>query len=105
MPDLQQLDQRDVRALTSYMSVLDDVGLARGAEDLYVVVSDSGREYLVDIREGACKCPDHRYRDIKCAHIRRVEFAIGLREVPSSARSEAIDPDLGRHVDDVEVDA
>ena len=105
MTSADQLDQRDADALTQYLTVLDDVGLARDAPGLYVVVSESGSEYLVDAREETCSCPDHRYRDIRCKHIRRTEFATGRREIPAWVDDDAVDPDLGRHVKDVEVDA
>ena len=98
MSDAAQLDQHDVRALTQYLTVLEDLPRVDGADDLYVVVSESGSSYLVDAREGACECADHRYRDVECKHIRRVAFATGRREIPEWVDEDAIDPDLGRHV-------
>lgn len=91
------LDPRDVRALTEYLTVLGDIGRARGADDLYLVVSQSGREYLVDGRTGACECSDHRYRGVRCKHARRVEFATGERAVPAGV--DGVDERLGEHVD------
>lgn len=44
----EDVDDLDRRALTEYLTVLDDVGRARGAAELYLVVSRSGREYLAD---------------------------------------------------------
>jgi len=61
--DSDESDQRDTRALTECMTVLPETGQARGAPDLFVVVSASGREYLVDTREDACNCPDAMHRD------------------------------------------
>jgi hypothetical protein len=75
------------------------VGRARHAEDLYVVVSDSGRAYLVDAREGRCECDDHFYRGARCTHIRRVDYATGRRPLPSWVNRDAVDPLLGAHVD------
>jgi hypothetical protein len=95
---IETLDNRDVRALTQYLTVLDDVGRARDAEDLYVVVSESGNEYLVDARAGTCECPDHRYRERQCKHLRRVAFATGEREIPAWVDRGAIDDQLGLHV-------
>jgi hypothetical protein len=95
-------DDLDVRALTQFLTVLEDVGRARDAEDLFIVVSESGSEYLVDIREGACECPDHEYRGRKCKHIRRVEFATGCRPVPAGI---AVDEQLGMHLDESPTDA
>jgi hypothetical protein len=94
-----ELDDRTERALTQYLSVLDDVGRAKGAEDLYLVVSESGKEYLVDRRTGACECPDHEHRRPEggCKHRRRVAFATGEKPVPSDV--EDVDPQLGEHVD------
>ncbi|MFC6724993.1 hypothetical protein ACFQE1_11545, partial [Halobium palmae] len=61
------------------MSVLENVGRAAGAEDLYAVVTESGSEYLVDARTGACECADAEYRAPEggCKHVRRVAFATG----------------------------
>lgn len=93
-------DERDVRALTQYLTVLGDVGRARGADGLYMVVSQSGKEYLVDAQLGACECPDHEYRDARCKHLRRVAYATGAETIPAGVDVGTIDPDLGRHVDD-----
>jgi hypothetical protein len=95
---LEDLDAVDVRALTQYLTVLDDVGRARDAEDLYVVVSESGNEYLVDARAGTCECPDHRYRERRCKHLRRVAFATSEREIPACVDRENIDDQMGLHV-------
>jgi len=93
------VNERDRRALTEYLTVLEDLGRARDADGLYLVVSQSGSEYLVDAREGHCECPDHEYRGGRCKHLRRVEFAIGECPVPEGVDREAIDEDLGQHVD------
>jgi len=94
------LDDRDVRALTEYLTVLEDVGRARGGEDLYLVVSQSGSEYLVDTRLDACECADAEYRDPDsgCKHARRVAFATGAREIPAGVDRDALDDQLGLHV-------
>jgi len=92
-----ELDERDVRALTQYLTVLDDTGRARDAPGLYLVVSESGSEYLVDAVEGVCECPDHRHRDVRCKHLRRVAFATGERPIPADV--DGIDEQLGMHVD------
>lgn len=95
--DSDQLSDRDRRALSQYLTVLEDIDRVRGADDLYLVVSESGSEYLVDMQEGACECDDHRYRGSKCKHARRIEFATGSRPVPGNADVE-VDPQLGEHV-------
>ena len=88
-----ELDDRDAAALTEYMTVLAEGG------DVYSVTTESGREYVVDAREGRCTCPDHEYRDTRCKHLRRVAFATGERSVPAWADTDAVDPQLGLHVD------
>ena len=94
------IDERDRRALEQYLSVLDDYGPARDADDLYMVVSQSGSEYLVDVRgAGSCECPDAAYRDATCKHQRRVKFATGLRPVPVEIDPADVDDQLGAHVD------
>lgn len=97
------LDERDVRALTSYMTVLDDTPRVDGADGLYEVVSESGKSYLVDADTGSCECADAEYNAPEggCKHRRRVEFATARREIPTWVDADAVDPDLGRHVDDV----
>jgi hypothetical protein len=95
-----ELDDRTERALTEYLSVLPDTGRAAGADDLFLVVSQSGSEYLVDTRLGACECPDHEHRDARCKHLRRVAFATGAEAVPAGV--EGVDPQLGEHVDGAE---
>lgn len=92
-------DDRDVRAVVEYLTVLEDVGPAAGAPDLYYVVSESGENYTVDARTGACECPDATYRDVKCKHSRRVEIVRGERPVPAGVAPEDVDDQLGEHVD------
>lgn len=91
-----ELDRRDELALTQYLTVLDDLPPVAGDDDRYVVVSESGATYVVDLGEGTCTCPDYRYRGGRCKHLRRVEFATGKRPIPVGV--DAVDPDLGRHV-------
>ena len=94
------LEPRTRRALTQFMAVLSDVGRARDADDLYVVVSESGSEYMVDLREGTCECPDSRHRDNECKHVRRARIATGARPVTADALLDVDpDPQLGAHVD------
>lgn len=102
---VEQLEQRDSTALTEYMSVLADVGRARDAPGLFTVVGQNGGTYLVDVDTGACECPDHEYRDVRCKHRRRVAFATGQRPIPEWVNEEAVDPDLGQHIDDVRLEA
>ena len=90
----------DARALVEYMTVLDDGDVrARSSEELYTVTTQSGSTYLVDVSLPACECPDCQYRDRVCKHIRRVQFATGRREIPAWVDRDAVDPNLGEHVD------
>jgi hypothetical protein len=101
--DRTDLEKRTRRALEQYLTVLDDVDAAAGADDLYVVVSESGSQYLVDARGGSCTCPDAEHRDPEggCKHARRVAFATGAEAIPAAADPDAVDDQLGAHVDGV----
>ena len=101
---IEPLSDRDVRALTECMTALDDLGAVAGADGLYVVVSESGRSYTVDISNGACTCDDAFYRQPEggCKHVRRVAFATERREIPAWVDRSAVDDQLGRHVCDEE---
>ena len=73
-PATLEVEPRTIRALTETLQVLPDTGRARGADGLYLVVSGSGNEYLVDLREGRCSCPDAEYNldpDERCKHWRK----------------------------------
>jgi len=93
------LDEVGARALTQYLTVMDDVGRVRDAPGLYLVVSESGSEYLVDARDAACECPDSQYRDRRCKHLRRVAFATGREAIPAWVDRDDVDDQLGQHVD------
>lgn len=97
--NVQPIERRSLDALTRCMTVLPDEGAAAGVDGLYTVVSDSGKAYVVDVREGTCECPDHEYRKPSggCIHRRRVAFAIGAEPVPVGL--EGVDPRLGEHID------
>jgi len=94
------LEKRDVRALVEKMTVLADVGAARGADEMFVVTTESGSSYTVDLRIGACGCPDAEHRDPEggCKHVRRAQFATGTRAIPSWVELDVVDPQLGEHV-------
>ncbi|WP_251342810.1 SWIM zinc finger family protein [Haloplanus halophilus] len=99
--DRTDLEQRTRRALKQYLTVLDDIDEAAGADDLYVIISESGSQYCVDARDGSCTCPDAEHRDPEggCKHVRRVAFAIGAEAIPTAADPDAVDDQLGAHVD------
>ena len=89
------IQKRDVRALTEYMTVL-PLG-----SDVYSVTTESGSEYRVDALEARCTCPDkqHNLEDGElCKHERRVRFATGKWVIPDWADTEAVDSQLGEHV-------
>jgi len=90
-----QLEDRDVAALTEYMTA---VPIAE-AEDLYDVTSGSGSTYRVDLRFGSCECGDARHRDVECKHQRRVAYATGRRQIPEWVDRDAVDPQLGEQID------
>jgi hypothetical protein len=100
------LEPRDVRALTEYLTVLDDYGRARDADGLYVVVSESGNEYLVDAETDTCECKDYEHNlptedgRERCKHRSRVAFATGERSIPAWIDTDAVDAQLGIHVDE-----
>ena len=96
---MESIERRTSDTLTRCMTVLPDEGRAAGADDLYTVVSDSGKAYLVDAREGTCECPDHQYRTPSggCIHQRRVAFATGQQATPASV--DGVDERLGELVD------
>ncbi|WP_436347054.1 hypothetical protein [Natronorubrum sp. FCH18a] len=93
-----ELTEWDERALTQYLTVLEDIGRARGADGLYLVVSQAGKEYLVDADVGACECPDYEYRNARCKHLRRVDFATGRRPLPAGIDLADVDDQLGEHI-------
>jgi len=109
---LRDLNGRDVAALTRRTLAVVDTDAAdpqlpaiRDVPDLFLVVSSHAEpdrlraeEYLVDLRDGSCTCPDARYRDVRCQHIRRAEYATGRRTVPDAVDRSAVDPGLGAHV-------
>jgi len=98
---VEPLEPRDARALTTPMTVMDDVGMVRDAEGMFEVTTDSGREHIVDLAapSGArCLCSDHKYRNVECKHIRRCQFEIGAREIPAWVDPDDVDDQLGAHV-------
>lgn len=86
------LEPRTECALTEYMTVLPLGG------NIYSVTTQSGSEYRVDAREDRFTCPDHKHRDVRCKHQRRVAFATGDRPIPTDF--DGVDEQLGEHVDE-----
>jgi len=92
-------EPRTLRALTETMSVLPEMGRAKGADDLYLVVSESGKEYLVDARDWSCECPDATHRDVRCKHQRRV--ALHTQRLDA----DELEEELTTTVEDIEASA
>jgi hypothetical protein len=80
-PVQPDVEPRMLRAITQTFSVLPDIGRAKGADDLFLVVSQSGKEYLVDAQDWSCECPDATHRDARCKHQRRVALHTGELDV------------------------
>lgn len=74
-PALRGLSPRGMRAWVEEMVV-------RPLGGRYVVESESGGVYVVDLQEGTCTCPDHQIRGKTCKHLRRVAIEITARRVP-----------------------
>jgi len=74
------LDDRSRRARTEAMAVR-SFGV-----DAYEVVTESGATYLVDLSNARCTCPDHRFRDARCKHLRRVAIEVTEGRVPPPGR-------------------
>jgi len=90
------LKQRDVRALTEYMTTLPLGG------NVYSVTTQSGSEYRVDAVQGRCTCPDKQYNledGELCKHERRVRFATGQWAIPAWVDADEVDAQLGEHVE------
>jgi hypothetical protein len=92
-------DDRTIRALTEYIYAFDELGAAAGAPGLWLVYGEAGDEYFVDVRGCSCTCGDACHRDVRCKHIRRVEFLTGRRAVPEWADPGGIDPWLLEQLD------
>lgn len=64
-------DDRIDRAMTELMAV------ERQAAGVYTVRTSSGGEYIVNVAENRCTCPDFEHRDDFCKHLFRVAFEAG----------------------------
>lgn len=50
---------------------------------MFVVYNVRGEDYIVDVVEKVCDCPDYVNRERTCKHIYRAEMHLGLREIPA----------------------
>ena len=66
-------DNRAIKARREEMTVKADVreGEATGK---YLVQSESGNEYKVNMKRGECECNDFQFNQSFCKHQRRVEL-------------------------------
>jgi hypothetical protein len=76
------LSERGVRAWIERMAVQK---LGEG----YLVETESGGRYVVDLRAGTCSCPDHQIRGETCKHLRRVAIEVTARRVPPPGKRRA----------------
>lgn len=91
-PDAAELGQRDVKALTEHMLVVEDHPDAWG--DHEVVVYNEDRQYLVNVDIGHCDCPDVQFRRRECKHLKRARYALGIDEVPGWVQTDRLDAPL-----------
>lgn len=86
VPEALAVEKRTRRACEESMAVVPHGG-GSGMFDIY---SESGNEYVVDLRDDVCSCPDfvHREPDGGCKHIRRVRLEFGITDVPEGIRSD-----------------
>jgi len=80
------VEPRTVRAVTEHMTVIEE------APAMFSVTTQSGSEYMVDLREGVCSCPDYRNREPEggCKHLRRTRLSVNQIDV------EELDSELER---------
>ena len=101
--DRIDVEKRTRRALEQPLSVLSVDGTPIDDADTTIVsvVSHSGEQYTVDVRDGRCTCPDAEYNlddDEACKHEIRARAV--LRREPVNARvfdAVDVDPQLGQH--------
>jgi hypothetical protein len=55
-------------------------------EGRYEVQNREGRTYVVDLPGSDCTCPDHRIRDERCKHLRRVAIEVTRGQVPAPGK-------------------
>ena len=89
------VEPRTVRAVTEHMTVIEE------APAMFSVTTQSGSEYMVDLREGVCSCPDYRNREPEggCKHLRRTRLRVGQVDV------ETLTSELERTASELEMSA
>jgi hypothetical protein len=97
-----EVEKRTRKALEEPLSVvaLDGTPLDDTDASVVRVISHTGGDYRVDVRDGKCTCPDHEYRDAECKHIKRSRIALGRTPIESDTLAACtVDPNFGDHVD------
>ncbi|UTF53259.1 SWIM zinc finger family protein [Natronosalvus rutilus] len=106
--DVESIERRDVRALTECMTVMEHAPEVAGADGLFLVVTQSGKTYTVDVLdEPRCTCPDAQYNlpttdgRRTCKHASRVTYETGMRPIPAWVNRDALESQLleATHVD------
>jgi len=94
-----EVEPRTLRAATEHMTVIEK------ARSLFSVTTESGSEYMVDLRELACMCPDFQHRESvkECKHIRRVRIEVGQVDIDTlEAQLAETATDLEASADELE---
>ena len=95
------VEKRTRKALEEPLSVVafDGTPLDDTNVSMVRVISHTGGDYRVDVRDGRCTCPDHEYREAECKHIRRARLATGRTPIESDTLAACdVDPNFGDHV-------
>jgi hypothetical protein len=103
--EADEFGDRQLRAVEEYLTVMPDGVDARG---MVRVVSHTGDEYTVDVRDEACTCPDFEHRggdeNGRCKHVYRALWATGREAMPADLVEAAdVEPNFGAFVETDEV--
>lgn len=98
---VDEFGDRQLRAVEEYLTVMPD---AVDAPDMVRVVSHTGDEYTVGVRDEACTCPDFEHRggdeNGRCKHVYRALWATGREAMPADLVDAAdVEPNFGAFVD------
>jgi len=87
---IEQLSDRDVRALTEHMDIYPDDPDTTSEE---IAVYNKGTRHIINPLSGYCDCEDMHFRhpDDGCKHLRRYEFEQGARTIPDWVQTDALD--------------
>jgi len=88
--DVEQLSDRDVRALTEQMDIYADDPETTSEE---IAIYNKGTRHIINPVVGFCDCKDMEYRQPEggCKHLRRYEFELGGRDIPQWVDMDALD--------------